>query len=60
MGLGRVIAFHVLLLPFGFGVWLYAVPALVVLVLLARHDLAAPTWSSERPVPTETPTPAVR
>ena len=59
-GWAGVIAFHVLLLPFGFGVWLYAVPALVVLVLLARHDLAAPTWSSERPVPTETPTPAAR
>lgn len=35
-----VIAFHVLLMLFGFGVWFYAVPALVVLVVLRRRDLA--------------------
>ena len=35
-----VIGFHALLLLFGFGFWLWAVPALVVLVILARGDLA--------------------
>jgi hypothetical protein len=34
-----VIAFHVLLMLFGFGFWLWSVPALVLLVLLARRDL---------------------
>jgi hypothetical protein len=34
-----VIAFHVLLLPFGFWLWAYAVPALAVLVWLASRDL---------------------
>jgi hypothetical protein len=38
-GWAGVIAFHVLLLPFGFWLWSYAVPALVVLVWLARRDL---------------------
>jgi hypothetical protein len=32
------IAFHVLLMLFGFGIWLYAIPALSVLVRGARHD----------------------
>ena len=40
-GWAGVIAFHVLAAVW-VGVWLYAVPALVVLVLLARHDLADP------------------
>ena len=35
-----VIAFHVLLMLFGLGFWLWSVPALVVLVMLARRDLA--------------------
>jgi hypothetical protein len=35
-----VIAFHVLLMLFGFWVWAWSIPALVVLVALARHDLA--------------------
>ena len=35
-----VIVFQALLMLFGFGFWLWSVPALVVLVLLARHDLA--------------------
>jgi hypothetical protein len=34
-----VIAFHVLLMLFGFGFWLWSVPALVLLVHLARRDL---------------------
>ena len=33
-----VLAFHVLLLPFGFGVWIYAVPALVFFAWLAHRD----------------------
>ena len=34
-----VIAFHVLLLPFGLWLWVYAAPALVVLLWLANRDL---------------------
>jgi hypothetical protein len=34
-----VIAFHLLLLPFGFWLWTYAVPALLALLWLARPDL---------------------
>ena len=37
-----VIAFHVLLMLFGSGFWLWSVPALVLLVLLARRDLQEP------------------
>lgn len=33
-----VLAFHVLLLLFGWGFWLYAVPALALLAWLARRD----------------------
>lgn len=33
-----VIAFHVLLMLFGFGFWLWCVPALCLLVPLARKD----------------------
>lgn len=33
-----VIAFHVLLMLFGFGFWLWALPAIAVLVPLARQD----------------------
>lgn len=33
-----VIAFHALLLFFGWGIWAWSVPALVVLVTLARRD----------------------
>jgi hypothetical protein len=35
-----VIVFQALLMLFGFGFWLWSVPALVVLILLARRDLA--------------------
>jgi hypothetical protein len=38
-GWAGVIVFHLLLMLFGFWAWAWAVPALVVLVLLARHDL---------------------
>lgn len=35
-----VIAFHLLLMLFGFGFWLWSVPALIVLVTIARRDEA--------------------
>jgi hypothetical protein len=35
-----VIAFHLLLMLFGLGFWLWSIPALVLLVALARHDHA--------------------
>ena len=38
-GWGAVVAFHLLLLLFGWWVWAYAVPALAVVALLARRDL---------------------
>jgi hypothetical protein len=38
LGWVGVIGFHVLLMLFGFGFWLWCVPALVILVLLARVD----------------------
>ena len=36
-----VLAFHALLLFFGWGVWAYAAPAIVTFALLARHDWRA-------------------
>lgn len=39
LGWAGVIAFHLVLLVFGFWLWLYAVPALIILVWLARRDL---------------------
>ena len=36
-----VIAFHVLLMLFGFGFWLWCLPALAILVTLARRDWPA-------------------
>jgi hypothetical protein len=38
VGWAGVITFHVLLMLFGFWVWAWAVPALVLLIYLARHD----------------------
>ena len=38
LGWAGVIAFHVLLMLFGFGIWLWCIPALAVLVPLARAD----------------------
>jgi len=35
-----VIAFHLLIMLFGFGVWIWSIPALVVLITLARWDQA--------------------
>lgn len=37
-----VIAFHLLLMLFGFGIWLWCVPALAALVYLARRDTSLP------------------
>jgi hypothetical protein len=34
-----VITFHVLLMLFGFGVWLWSIPAIVILCALAYRDL---------------------
>lgn len=41
LGYGGVIAFHLALLLFGWGVWLWAVPVLVVVVPAARAYLLA-------------------
>ena len=38
MGWVAVLAFHALLLLFGWGVWAYAVPAIALLARLLRHD----------------------
>jgi hypothetical protein len=48
-----VIAFHVALMLFGFGTWLWCIPALVVLVLLARRDNSV-SWAQEPRSSTET------
>ncbi len=42
-GWAAVIVFHLLLLVFGWWVWAWAVPALFLLVTLARHDQGART-----------------
>jgi hypothetical protein len=38
LGWAGVIAFHVALMLFGFGYWMWSIPALVVLISLARAD----------------------
>ena len=38
-----VLLFHVLLMLFGPGFWLWSVPALALLLFLARRDLGATT-----------------
>lgn len=50
-GWAGVIAFHVLLMPFGFGIWLWCVPALALLVPAARSD-----WRSLDAAPQARPT----
>src|SRR3954453_11455319 len=45
LGWAGVISFHLLLMLFGFGVWLWSVPALALLVHLRRKDTSA-TWSA--------------
>ena len=57
LGWAGVIAFHVLLMSFGFGIWLWSLPVLAALVPAARADwpaLAAP----RRPAVVPTPAPA--
>jgi len=39
-GWAGVIGFHVLLMLFGFGFWLWSIPTLGLLLFLARRDLA--------------------
>ena len=53
LGWSGVIAFHVLLMAFGFGIWVWSLPALAFLVPAARADwpaLAAPTSVAPAPV----------
>lgn len=38
VGWAGVVAFHLLLMLFGFGIWLWSIPALAVLVYLAHKD----------------------
>jgi len=38
VGWAGVITFHLLLMLFGLGVWLWCIPALIALVVLARQD----------------------
>ncbi|WP_374457589.1 hypothetical protein [Nocardioides sp.] len=52
-----VIAFHVLLMAFGFGVWLWSVPALALLVPAARADWPALTGPPTTPPPSIVPRP---
>jgi hypothetical protein len=55
-----VIAFHVLLMAFGFGFWLWSVPALAVLVPAAVADwpsLTHPTGAAPVPAPRTVPAP---
>jgi len=47
-GWAGVIAFHVLLMLFGFGIWVWCIPALTLLIYLARHDTTA-HWSRGEP-----------
>lgn len=44
VGWAGVITFHLLLMLFGLGVWLWCIPALALLVHLARQDTTA-RWS---------------
>lgn len=64
VGWSGVIAFHVLLMSFGLGFWLWCVPALLLLVPVARADWPAlGDGSAPAPVPTVPavpPAPAVR
>ena len=55
VGWAGVIGFHVLLMSFGFGFWLWCVPALLVLVPVARADW--PALADDAPTG---PVPAVR
>jgi hypothetical protein len=49
VGWAGVITFHLLLMLFGFGIWLWCLPALALLVTLARKDTTA-VWRARSPV----------
>ncbi|CUR62016.1 membrane hypothetical protein [metagenome] len=55
MGWSGVIAFHVLLMAFGFGIWVWCLPALAFLVPAARAD-----WPALADPPTVAAAPLVR
>ena len=40
VGWAGVLVFHVLLMVFGLGFWLWSLPAIALLLYLARRDLA--------------------
>ena len=42
-----VIAFHVLLMPFGFGIWLWSLPVLALVIPTARIDWPALTREAQ-------------
>ena len=46
-----VVTFHVLLMLFGFGIWMWCIPALALILYLARKDDTA-TWGSTSRAPT--------
>lgn len=41
VGWAGVVLFHLLLMLFGWGIWLWCLPALALLIHLARHDTTA-------------------
>lgn len=47
VGWAGVVVFHVLLMLFGWGTWLWCVPALAVLIALARRDSTS-LWGRSR------------
>ena len=55
VGWGGAVAFHLLLMLFGFGIWTWCLPALAVLIVLARRD-ATTVWGTRR-APTSRPAP---
>ena len=50
IGWGGVIAFHAWLMLFGFGIWLWCLPALTALVILAGRDTTS-AWASRHADP---------
>lgn len=54
IGWAGVIAFHLLLMLFGWGVWLWSVPALAFLIPAARFDMLSQLVPAPACVPTDT------
>jgi len=54
VGWAGVIVFHLLLMLFGFGIWLWCLPALALLITLARRDTTT-VWGSRHLAPTGDP-----